>query len=101
MWILGRIFLVIALVFLAWDVWTAGEGGVVLVDLGKRWHQIHGPSLQLVEAGISRHVSQWLWDHIALPVLLTPAFLVFLLPWLFFSLFSWLIARRRARMEDW
>ena len=44
--------------------------------LGGLWAQYDVAGLNLVQAGIQRHVAPWLWDDALLPALLAPAWLV-------------------------
>ncbi len=77
---------------------ATGPGRVMLHSLGERWFSVHPDSYQLISPAISRHVSPWLDDKIVQPLLLQPAFLIFFVLWLVFSLLSWLISRRQ---DDW
>jgi hypothetical protein len=53
---------------------------VFITKLGDGWTNIHSTSLQLFEAGISRHVEpyvgQWLWDPVMLSILTAPTWVV-------------------------
>ena len=101
-WI-ARFFLIVALVFLFFDLRDENEQGqVILTDLGERWYQVDPDSYQLLSPAISRHVSAWLDDRIVQPLMVTPAFVVFFVPWLVISLLSWMAVRSRAgRDEDY
>ena len=111
-WI-GRFFLIVGLVFLAMDVRDAGQGipvvdgqpvipgdPVILRTLGERWFTIDPDSYQLISPAVSRHVSPWLDDSVVQPLLLQPAFLIFLVLWLVFAFLSWLIGRFRSN-DEW
>ncbi len=47
---------------------------------GEMWTAIDRGSLNLVQAGIQRHVSPWLWEAVALRILLAPSWLVLGIP---------------------
>jgi hypothetical protein len=49
---------------------------IVMTPLGKTWTDIHSTSLQLLEAGVTRHVAEWLWDPVLLGILTSPTWLV-------------------------
>lgn len=75
LWVLAGAF--IALVY---DGTKSIAGNALFVTkLGETWNSVHSTSLQLLEAGISRHLGdygQWIWDNIALHVLTAPTWLV-------------------------
>ena len=48
--------------------------------LGEMWATIDRGSLNLLQAGIQRNVSPWLWEAVILRILLAPAWLVLLVP---------------------
>lgn len=75
---LGWIFAAIAAALLTRDIYQFVEDGVFRpLALGFVWHTLHSNSLQLAEAAISRHVSQFLWHPVISTVLVWPAFAVF------------------------
>ena len=76
-WILIAVLLVLALLFVAWDVmdYAAGTQGFKTAPLGLRWFQLHRNSLLLVQPAIERHVAVWLWPPFQW-VLQQPAWLV-------------------------
>lgn len=49
-----------------------------ITKLGDTWNSVHPTSLQLLEAGISRHLwrGQDIWDLVALNILTAPTWLV-------------------------
>ena len=49
----------------------------MLTDLGSFWYWCHPSSLQLLEPAVTRYLSPFLWDPIAVSVLLYPATSVF------------------------
>jgi len=49
---------------------------LVYTPLGQIWNNVHSSSLQLFEAAISRHISQFAWDSIVLNIITAPAWLV-------------------------
>lgn len=59
-------------------------GAVVLDDplavLGQIWFRLDNGSLNLLQAITQRYIYAPLWENLAVPLLLTPAFVVFSLP---------------------
>jgi len=47
------------------------------VELGTLWHKEAPASLNLTQAVTQRYIHPALWSHVLLPVLLTPAWVVF------------------------
>lgn len=74
--ILGLLLIAVAFGLFLRDL--AMEGGTG--TLGDVWYVLHPPSLNLLQAGIQRHLAPALWDDVVLPVLLWPAVLVALVP---------------------
>ena len=75
---LGLFGLAAAFVLVIYDGTKSIAGSAfVYTPLGQIWTNIHSKSLQLFEAGVSRHVSQVVWDSVVLNVLTAPAWLVF------------------------
>ena len=76
-WILIAVLLVLALLFVAWDVmdYAAGTRPFQMAPLGQRWFELHKNSLLLIEPAIQRHVAAWLWWPFQW-VLTQPAWLV-------------------------
>ena len=70
-------------------------GELTITPLGEIWARIDTASLQLLQAGVQRHVAPWLWDYILQPILEAPAALVFLILGAFFVL----VFRRRRPKE--
>ena len=78
--IIGWIFLLAAVAVFSWDlVAVIITGELSITPLGEIWARIDTSSLQLLQAGIQRHVAPWLWDYFVQPILETPAALVFLI----------------------
>ena len=74
---LGWIFAGLAAAFLTRDLYQLVEhGGFAPLSTGFVWFTLHPTSLQLAEAGISRHVSQFLWHPVISTILTWPAFAV-------------------------
>ncbi len=75
---LGLWILALGFVFLVYDGTKSIAGDqIYLTKLGYVWNMINSTSLQLVQAGIERHVAVWLWQSVMQPILEQPAFLVF------------------------
>jgi hypothetical protein len=49
---------------------------IVVTPLGQTWSDLHSTSLQLLEAGVTRRVAEWLWDPVLLSILTSPTWLV-------------------------
>ena len=47
------------------------------IELGDLWHSKAPESLNLTQAVTQRYIHPNVWSHVLLPVLLTPAFVVF------------------------
>ena len=66
-----------------------------LTDLGSFWYWCHPSSLQLLEPAVTRYLSPFLWDPIAVSVLLYPVTLVFGL----LGLMVVLLTRNKTRLR--
>ena len=77
--ILGGWAILAAVIALVNDVTHAYETGTkfAFASLGKDWDLVSPTSLNLLQAGIERHVAPVLWDPVLLTVLKAPAFAVF------------------------
>jgi len=66
---------ILAAVFVAiWDGVTWQQTGTYPFSPGGQvWYQIHPDSLNLLQAGVQRHMSPEIWDLAFQPVLLWPA----------------------------
>ena len=67
----------------------------VLTDLGSVWYWCHPSSLQLLEPAVTRYLSPFLWDPIAVSVLLYPVTSVFGLV----GLVLVLLTRKKTRLR--
>ena len=68
-------------VFLCLDLYNfADSGSFAATDFGALWHSLHSNSLQLLQPAIERHVHPYLWHPVMTSILLTPAFLILLVP---------------------
>ena len=93
--VLGWLLLAGALAILCWDLYELLQGeGFAWRPLGAVWAAIDNDSLLLLEAAVTRHVSEWLWSDIVFPLLQAPAVLVLGLLGLLLVL---LCRRRRQR----
>ncbi|HMK67513.1 MAG TPA: hypothetical protein VK433_03105 [Stellaceae bacterium] len=87
--LLGWLVLILALVAEGADLYGFWDTGSYRAHaLGEIWNWIDTASLQLAEAGVSRHISSWLWNSVILNVLQWPAALMLaalalLLLWVF------------------
>jgi hypothetical protein len=85
--LLGWILMGAALAALAIDAWAWIGGARKLTAAGELWYRLHPDSLGLTQAVTQRYLFPWLWDPIAVWILLQPAAAVlgvlgFLLAWL-------------------
>jgi hypothetical protein len=55
-------------------------GSYASIAVGQLWYDIHRGSLNLVQAGLERHVHPFLWDPLLFTLLQWPATLVFGIP---------------------
>ena len=76
-WVLIAVLLVVALLFVAWDVMDYAASGqpFKMAPLGLRWYEVHPNSLLLIQPAIERHIAAWLWPPFQW-VLQQPAWLV-------------------------
>ena len=75
---LGLWILAAGFVFLVYDGTRSIAGDqLVFTKVGDIWNWFGSTSLQLLQAGIERHVAEWLWNPVILSVLTAPACLVF------------------------
>lgn len=91
--ILGLLLIAVAFGLFLRDLAMDGPAGTV----GDVWYSLHPPSLNLLQAGIQRHVSPALWDNAVLPVLLWSAVLTALVPGLLLLLLGFWPRRDRDR----
>lgn len=96
-WILVALFGGLALLFFVLDALGYSMSGVwQMTALGQRWFEFHKNSLLLIQPAIERHLSPALWPPIAW-TLTKPAWLVALVPAIFFWLLDQLWLKRRRR----
>ena len=94
---LGLCFIAAATVALVADgARSIADGALVLTPLGKTWYSIDPPSLNLLQAGVERRVSPFLWDPVILSILQLPTWL----PLLILGAALALLGARRQRAED-
>lgn len=92
---LGWLVLLLAIVAEGADLLGFADTGAYRAHaLGEVWHWIDSSSLQLAEAGVSRHISPWLWNSVILEVLQWPAALTLAV---FGLVLIWLFRRRDRR----
>lgn len=73
------LFLALGVGFLCWAVIPLLQGRKFEPQsLGKVWFTIHADSLQLLQPAIERHIAPWLWIDVVQPILVTPAYVDFL-----------------------
>lgn len=72
--ILGGAAMAFGLALLIGDL--AGEGPFRPRALGEVWYALSPGTLNLTQAVIERYVAEWLWNPVALNILLSPAALV-------------------------
>lgn len=88
--IIGGMLVALATVMLGRDVIASwSEGHFMLSPLGQLWFQLHAPSLNTFQAGVERHVSEWLWQAVLSPMLHWPAFSFPLVPGLLLLVVCW------------
>ena len=92
----GLILLCLAIGIVAKDLlqWYQ-TADFVLTDLGSFWYWCHPSSLQLLEPAVTRYLSPFLWDPIAVSVLLYPVTSVFGLV----GLVLVLLTRKKTRLR--
>jgi hypothetical protein len=91
------LFLALGIGFLCWALIPMLQGGKFDPDpLGKVWFTIHPGSLQILQPAIERHVAPWLWSDIVQPVLVTPAYVDFLV---LGAVLALIFRRRRGRAQ--
>lgn len=93
--LVGWLALVLAIVAEGTDLFGMWDTGVYRPHaIGELWQWIDSTSLQLAEAGVSRHISPWLWNSVILDILVWPAALTFAILGL---LLMWGFRRRGGR----
>ena len=60
--VLGGVFVVAGLGFLAGDTVLTGEAGFEFHALGWWWNKIHRESLLLLQPAVERHLAPAIWD---------------------------------------
>ena len=92
--VFGRALLLLAALALIVDAVRWGRAGAWRSEtLGGLWAQYDVAGLNLVQAGVQRHVAPWLWDDALLPLLIAPAWLVLALAGVILAV----LFRRRRR----
>jgi hypothetical protein len=91
--LIGWLLILAGLAVLLWyDVWGWYRTGTWrMVRAGQLWFDLDRSSLNLVQAGIERHVARFLWFGVIEPVLQWPAALVLAVP----GIVLLMIGRRR------
>lgn len=93
--IVGWLVLILAVVAEGADLFGLWDTGSYRPHaIGEMWQWVNSTSLQLAEAGVSRHISPWLWNSVILNMLLWPAALTFAILGL---ALMWLFRRRERR----
>jgi hypothetical protein len=93
--IIGRILVLIAVGIAGHEILTYVDGeDYRFIALGELWYKIAPASLNMLQAGIQRNLSPWLWEAVVTPVLLWPAWSVTGLPGL---ILMWLFRGQRRR----
>ena len=59
---------------------SASAGSYELFSFGEAWYLVHSESLNMLQAGVQRHVAPWIWDLILLPILTLPLWVVLAVP---------------------
>ncbi len=71
---LGGLLLGLALLALAYELWSALQGGGYrMIAAGELWFKIHGPSLNLSQAIVQRYIHPVVWDPAIITLLQWPA----------------------------
>lgn len=100
---LAWVFLILTVVAVFFDWRAIAEDGVfVLRDGGTFLSEVFGPSsVTLIQSSIERHVSaEGIFEPYILPLLLTPAAIVFGIPFLIFHTLAALLRRPRRHYND-
>ena len=97
--VIGRVFVLAALVALAYEAMEAVRtGSWRVIALGELWYELHAPSLNGAQAGIQRYVAPWLWEPVITTILLWPGWAVFGVPGL---VLAWLCRRRNRASRNY
>lgn len=71
--VLGLVFLALALLALLYEVTVAGDAGYRAIAAGELWFRLHSGSLNLSQAIIQRYLTPSLWDPVIIGLLQWPA----------------------------
>ena len=75
--LIGFLLLAVAFIALVLDgTKSIASNKIVTTPLGQTWTDIHSSSLQLLEAAVTRHLAEWLWNPVLLNILTSPTWLV-------------------------
>jgi hypothetical protein len=75
--LIGFLLLAVGFIALVLDgTKSIASNKIVMTPLGQTWTDIHSTSLQLLEAAVTRHVAEWLWNPVLLNILTSPTWLV-------------------------
>jgi hypothetical protein len=91
---LGWLLILGALLVVGHEVYAwLDQGHYKITAAGQLWYDLSPGSINLVQAVIQRYLLPSLWDHVLLPVLLVPAWLVLGLP----GILLVILCRKRAK----
>ncbi|WP_020590820.1 hypothetical protein [Kiloniella laminariae] len=96
--LLGWLFLAIAVVSVAFDIFIFVEQGSFHFSLlGENWYAVHPSSQPLVQSAIERHVSEVLWQYVLFPITLLPTVVIGTILGGLFTILSSIYQPRRRR----
>ena len=93
--IIGWLLILLAIAVAGHEAVMWLDGGTYrTLALGKLWFTIDAASLNITQAAVQRYLWAWLWDGVAVNLLLIPAWAFFGVPGL---LLAWFYRGRRGR----
>jgi hypothetical protein len=94
---IGWFFLALGVGFLCWAIIPVLRGDKFEpILLGALWKSIHAESLGALGPAVQRHIAPWLYTDVILPILVTPAYVDFLV---FGAVLALIFHRRRGKAQ--
>ncbi len=94
--VLGWLLIIAAMVTAARDIFNYVDTDTYQpIATGKLWFDLHSTSLGHLQTIVQRYIYPGLWDNVVVPILLWPAWPVFLVPGILLAI---LCRKRRRRL---
>jgi hypothetical protein len=102
--LLGRFFVLIALLFAVLGAYLWLSGADITLSAGQLWYQMDSAGLNTTQAIVQRYIHPGLWDNVIVPLLQRPTWEAVAIVVLVFALAGGILSaignRRRRRFFD-